>query len=781
MLFAVIGSAVIALARQRDGILLVVRTMLHRQRSRLHGNAVVIPVRPRLELPAVVLNGAGGGAALGLRALHGNIGDALAVNEAVSGELRVSLIGGQRPAVVFLFRRPSRDRHRTLVDGELAVLGRDLELIGHVVAVGVGNDDIGNLVLICTGVHLALSTGRLGLDRELNTFFISIGSRLQAGCAMRLPIIDGRTACALDGDLVLLIVGALVHVQLSVLVRDFVVAEIGAGTRLALELVFIAAGGDVVLVEPFDVLVVHALAFDEAIALEGLLGGGVFDVVVDVLRPVDADVGLTLKRLAIVVLMAVLGPQGHLSLGDLKRTVDNFKLHLGIVAVSGNEAGCSKPHVVGAGILALCLGHSTRRKGDLRLIEAIWRLGHVPAGDGLLLAVVFLGTRLTRNLHDDLVGNGADVQVAGRRLGHDILVIGADLADGAIRKLIRVVPGVRALAALERYAVEAGARAFGKVRRVAFDALLGAVIGFVIIGVRRQRNVLAVVELHHVLGLVGTELEVLDVIADRRVTGNRLGLKPGDLVAYHMARMLLAWRKRFVRTRPVVLDAIAHRICSVVEVDGGVGAHHTGFRIRGHRRVALNENRALHNRLTLHVAGKGLGRRNLSCGPLKIVVDLNGLVASHILAVVVHVLARAHGERHRLRASLIGVPSHELIFHTVDGLLISGGFGGGGNLRNTLFQLVCGSVVLSEAGHIGVLQIEHRVDRLAALHHHLTVKVVPTTDIRIVRDLVRIERDLLHVIFRDLSALFLGERVLPCLENGVPVLAICAVPIEHPA
>ena len=403
---------------------------------------------------------------------------------------------------------------------------------------GVGNDDVGNLVHICVGVRLVLGTGRLSPDRELNAFFISIRGRLQAGCAMRLPIIDGCAACTLDGDLVLLVVGTLVHVQFSVLVRNLVVVEIGAGTRLTLKLVVIAAGGDVVLIEPFDVFVVHALALDEAIALKGLLGGGVLIVVVNVLRPVDANVGLTLERAAIVILMAVLGPQGHLSLGDLKRTVDDLELHLGVVAVSGNEASGSKPHIVGAGILALGLSRCALRKGDLRLIEAVGRLGHIPTGDSLLLAVVFLGTCLARDLHDDLVGNEADVQIAGHRLGHDIVIIGADLADGAIRECIRVIPGVRALAALERHAVEAGAHALGKVRRVAIDALLGAVIGFGI-GIRRQRNILAVVELHHVLGLVGAELEVLDVIVDRRVTGNRLGLKPGNLVA-HMARTLLA-------------------------------------------------------------------------------------------------------------------------------------------------------------------------------------------------------------------------------------------------
>ena len=104
VLFAVIARNGIAFARQRDGILLVIRTMLHRQRSRLSDDAVVISVRPILELPAFVLDGAGGGAALRLRALHGNVGDALAVNEALGSELRVSLIGGQRAAVVFLFR-----------------------------------------------------------------------------------------------------------------------------------------------------------------------------------------------------------------------------------------------------------------------------------------------------------------------------------------------------------------------------------------------------------------------------------------------------------------------------------------------------------------------------------------------------------------------------------------------------------------------------------------------------------------------------------------------------
>ena len=104
VLFAVIARNGIALARQRDGILLVIRTMLHRQRSRLSGDAVVISVRPILELPAFVLDGAGGGAALRPRALHGNVGDALALNEAVRGELRVSLVGGQRAAVIFLFR-----------------------------------------------------------------------------------------------------------------------------------------------------------------------------------------------------------------------------------------------------------------------------------------------------------------------------------------------------------------------------------------------------------------------------------------------------------------------------------------------------------------------------------------------------------------------------------------------------------------------------------------------------------------------------------------------------
>ena len=582
---------------------------------------------------------------------------------------------------------------------------------------------------------------------------------------MLFAVIGNRARASGNRNRVFVIVGTCVDYQLAKHKLHVIVVEVSAGGVGGVEPVLIRIRQDVVFVIPGELVFGQDAIFaHEAVATHSL-----------------ADIGATLQRLAVVVLVTVFGRQDNGTLANGKHAVTlNPELHVDIVLsriALERELSFGKAHLVLAGVSALCF--RLAGEADIAFTHTSRQTGNVVARDDLLFTGVLLAAVVAGNRNSNLVGNGADVQVAGRRLGHDILVIGADLADGVFRELIRVVPGVRALAALERHAVEAGAHALGKVRRVAFDALLGAVIDFFIIEIRRQPNVLAVVELHHVLGLVGTELEVLDVIVDRCVIGKRLGLKPGNLVA-HMARMALG-QKRGVRTRPVVLDAIVHRICGVVEVDGGVGAHHAGFRLVGNRLIALNGNGALHNRLTLHVTGKGLGRRNLSCGPLKIVVDLDGLIASHILAVVVHVLARAHGERHRLRASLIGVPSHELIFHTVDGLLISGGFGGGGNLRNTLFQPVRGSVVLSEAGRIGVLKIEHRVDRLVALHYHLTVKVVPTTDIRIIRDLVRIERDLLHVIFRDLSALLLGERILPCPENGVPILAICAVPIEHPA
>ena len=221
---------------------------------------------------------------------------------------------------------------------------------------------------------------------------------------------------------------------------------------------------------------------------------------------------------------------------NLKRAIDDHKLHVGEVAASIGELPGSQVHVIGAGIRALCSGLTLEL--NVGFAVAIITRGEGVTGHTLLGAAVRQRCAVARDGDGDLVGNGADVQVAGRRLGHDIVIIGANLADGAIRERIRVIPGVRALAALERHAVEAGAHALGEVRRVAIDALLGTVIGFGI-GIRLQRNVLAVVELHHILRLVSAKLEVLNVIADRRVTGNHLGRKPSDLVA-HMARTLLA-------------------------------------------------------------------------------------------------------------------------------------------------------------------------------------------------------------------------------------------------
>ena len=581
---------------------------------------------------------------------------------------------------------------------------------------------------------------------------------------MLFAVIGNRARASGNRNRVFVIVGTCVDYQLAKHKLHVIVVEVSAGGVGGVEPVLIRIRQDVVFVIPGELVFGQDAIFaHEAVATHSL-----------------ADIGATLQRLAVVVLVTVFGRQDNGTLANGKHAVTlNPELHVDIVLsriALERELSFGKAHLVLAGVSALCF--RLAGEADIAFTHTSRQTGNVVARDDLLFTGVLLAAVVAGNRNSNLVGNGSDVQVAGRRLGHDILVIGADLADGVFRELIRVVPGVRALAALERHAVEAGAHALGKVRRVAFDALLGAVIGFVIIEIRRQRNVLAVVELHHVLGLVGTELEVLDVIADRRIAVDRLRLKSGDLVA-HMAPIALG-RKRGVRARPVVLDTIAHLICGVEEVDGRIGAHHACL-LAGTGRVALNGNRALHDRLTLHVAGKGLGRRNLDCGLFKIVIHLDRLIASNILAVVVHVLARAHGERYRLRASLVGVPTHELIFHVIDGLLGSRGFGRGGNLRNALFQLVRGSIILSEAGRIGILQIEHRVNRLAALHHHLAVKVVPTTDIRIVRNLVRIKSDFLHVVFRDLSALLLGKRVLPCLENGVPILAIYAVPIERPA
>ena len=498
--------------------------MLHRQRSLLSGDVVVVSVRPILELPAFVLDGAGGDAALRLRTLYGNVGDALAVNEAPGSELRVSLIGGQRAAVIFLFRGPGRNRHRTLVDSELAVLGRDLELIGHVIAMGVFHDR-GSHDLIRIGTRIGSGhAGAHAFNSEGHLIFVGIDIARHARHRMFFAVIGNRVRASGNRNRVLILAGARVDHQLAKHKLHVIVVELSAGGVGGVELVLIRTRQDVVFVIPGEfVFGQNAIFAHEAVAAHFLV-----------------DIRATLQRLAVVILVTTFGRQDNGTLANGKHAVTlNPELHVDVVLggiTLERELRFGKAHLVLAGISALCF--CLTGEADIAFTHTSRQTGNVVARDALLFTAVLLAAVVAGNRNGNLVGNGADVQVAGRRLGHDILVIGADLADGAIRKLIRVVPGVRALAALERYAVEAGARAFGKVRRVAFDALLGAVIGFGI-GIRLQRNVLAIVELHHVLRLVGAELEVLDVIVDRRVTGNRLGLKPGDLVA-HMARTLLA-------------------------------------------------------------------------------------------------------------------------------------------------------------------------------------------------------------------------------------------------
>ena len=385
--------------------------------------------------------------------------------------------------------------------------------------------DRGSHDLIRIGTRIGSEhAGAHAFNSEGHLIFVGIGITRHARHRMFFAIIGNRVRASGNRNRVLIFAGARVDHQLAKHKLHVIVVELSAGGVGGVELVLIRTRQDVVFVTPGEfVFGQNAIFAHETVAANIL-----------------ADIGATLQRFAVVILVTTFGRQDNGTLANGKHAVTlNPELHVDVVLggiTLERELRFGKAHLVLAGISALrfCL----TGEADIAFTHTSRQTGNVVARDTLLFTAVLLAAVVTGNRNGNLVGNGADVQVAGRRLGHDIVIIGADLADGAIRERIRVIPGVRALAALERHAVEAGAHALGEVRRVAIDALLGTVIGFGI-GIRLQRNVLAVVELHHILRLVSAKLEVLNVIADRRVTGNRLGRKPSDLVA-HMARTLLA-------------------------------------------------------------------------------------------------------------------------------------------------------------------------------------------------------------------------------------------------
>ena len=177
----------------------------------------VLVVGPDLEV--AVLDGEVVVGVLGLEVLLGLRGgqhalvhpDGLVVVGAVDREVGVGELAGDlagqrrgREGRVFLAEQlvvaGDLDGHRALGDGEHAVLLGDLELGGHVVAVGVAHDGLaGDLGRVGAGVG-ALGGGGEALDGVLNAVDLELGL-LQAGDALLGAVVGGGVGVGLDRDL----------------------------------------------------------------------------------------------------------------------------------------------------------------------------------------------------------------------------------------------------------------------------------------------------------------------------------------------------------------------------------------------------------------------------------------------------------------------------------------------------------------------------------------------------------------------------------------------------
>ena len=438
-------------------------------------------------------------AGLGLGAGELGGGDTLPANELVGGTGGNLPIGGhERAAIIGLACILRLDGHFALLDSERAVLRSYVELAGHIVAVGIldhgGSSD---LVFIRTSIGSGGSSAQ-PLDGEGRALIVGIGGTRHAGNRVLVPVVSLRVRVGGNCDLVLVLIGTCVDYQLAKNKLDIIVVEVGGRRIRRIELVLVFTGKDVVLVVPSELV----LRQDTVIANKA--------VAADVL----ANIGTALDRLAVIVLVAVLGRKDNGALGDAELAVSDIEFDVGVVAVAGRELALVQAHRISTGIGAL--GFRGAAELDVVLAHAGGQARDVITGDGLLVAVVLLATVVTDDGNGHLVGDGADHKLAVLHAVDDVLSTSVNGADGAVSKVGRIRAGVGAGSTdLNRREV----RAVGRARETR-DALLLAVVGLGV-GVGRKVDVLVVVHINNVVAMaVNGDGSVL--IGNRGVTRDAL-------------------------------------------------------------------------------------------------------------------------------------------------------------------------------------------------------------------------------------------------------------------
>ena len=543
------------------------------------------------------------GARSGLGAGVLGVGNALAVDE---GAICNFPIGCDKSVAVVDLRRVLRlNGHIAFIDGELTVNRSYIELRSDVVALGIlYHGSAGHLI----GVLACIGSGN-SRTQPLNSkgcpLIVGEGSVGQTrnrvhDAAIRLSVRVGG-----NRNLILILIGASVDYQFAELERDLVVIKVSTLGISRVKLILVRSGKDVVLVVPGELLFgKNAIIAHKAVATY-------------------LKVGTALQRLSIVILVALLRLKRNLTLANVELTVGNFELHVGVVLcriARKRELSVFQSHHICIGIGA---GNGRRTsKHDITRSNAGRQrsFNDVITLDSLLFAVVFLAALVTSNGNSNLIGNGADMQIARLHLGDDIVIVGAHLAHGAVGKLVGVVTNIGTLAAIKRNAVEGSACSFGQISRVAVDALLRAVIGLGV-RVRRQSHVLVIVELDNVLIFVNRKLEALGIVAYRGITAKRFRLDVID--GFAVLAGSIVGSKRFIGTVPVVFNFVVNGICRVVEINRSIGTHNAHLSFVRYGSVSNDSDWLLRDRLAFHIAGKGLRRRNRRRRSLEIIVHLD--------------------------------------------------------------------------------------------------------------------------------------------------------------
>ena len=204
---------------------------------------------------------------------------------------------------------------------------------------------------------------------------------------------------------------------------------------------------------------------------------------------------------------------------DLEPAVGNVKRHVREVAVRVCELVGGQTHRVGAHIRSRRFRGAAEREVSRRVIYTLGgRDRHFIALNRLFASVIRYGVIMSRDRHNHFVRDRRDLQRSVDRLRNDILFCRVNRANRTFRKRCRICSDIRSRRAnFDRAEIRAFRRS-GK----AGNAMLVSIISL-LVAVRRQLDVLIIVEIDYVIGRVSLNIDRPGIIRYRRVALDRNG------------------------------------------------------------------------------------------------------------------------------------------------------------------------------------------------------------------------------------------------------------------